>query len=72
MAATDHLRKDICRFTRITAVVLGPTNSPKESLPEQAQAYVQFIEGHCGVSIAWIGTGPNREDMISRPISIVI
>ncbi|KAI0509281.1 Adenylosuccinate synthetase [Xylaria bambusicola] len=30
-----------------------------ESLPQQAQAYVKFIEEHCGVSIARIGTGPN-------------
>ncbi|KAJ3554000.1 hypothetical protein NPX13_g10735 [Xylaria arbuscula] len=39
-----------------------------ESLPEQARAYVKFIEENCGVFIAWIGTGPSRDDIISRPI----
>ncbi|KAI1502702.1 Adenylosuccinate synthetase [Biscogniauxia marginata] len=39
-----------------------------EVLPKQAQAYVRLIEEHCGVLVAWIGTGPNREDIISRPI----
>ncbi|KAF2966333.1 hypothetical protein GQX73_g7212 [Xylaria multiplex] len=43
-----------------------------EDLPKQAQAYIQLIEQHCGVPIAWIGTGPNREDMISRPIPVAI
>ncbi|GAW20060.1 Adenylosuccinate synthetase [Xylariales sp. No.14919] len=43
-----------------------------EDLPKQAQAYVQFIEKYCDVPVAWIGTGPNREDMISRPIRTTI
>ncbi|TGJ78417.1 hypothetical protein E0Z10_g10343 [Xylaria hypoxylon] len=47
-------------------------NIRKGDLPKQAQAYVQLIEKHCGVPIAWIGTGPNREDMITRPIPITI
>ncbi|KAK3381057.1 Adenylosuccinate synthetase [Podospora didyma] len=35
-------------------------------LPKQARAYVEFIEEFVGVPIAWIGTGPKREDMIIR------
>ncbi|KAI0457556.1 Adenylosuccinate synthetase [Xylaria acuta] len=47
-----------------------PTTHTKtfEDLPKQAKAYVKLIEGHCGVPIAWIGTGPGREGMIIRPI----
>ncbi|KAI0489925.1 Adenylosuccinate synthetase [Xylaria cf. heliscus] len=41
-------------------------------LPKQAKAYVNFIEEHCGVPIAWIGTGPGREDMIIRPVATSI
>ncbi|KAI8956296.1 Adenylosuccinate synthetase [Xylaria longipes] len=43
-----------------------------EDLPKQAIAYVKLIEEHCGVPIAWIGTGPGREDMIIRPIPVGI
>ena len=45
-----------------------PTTHAKkfEELPPQAQAYVKFIEDFVGVKIAWIGTGPKREDMIVR------
>lgn len=35
-------------------------------LPEQAQTYINFIEQEVGVPIKWIGTGPKREDMVSR------
>jgi len=45
-----------------------PTTHAKsfDELPSQAQAYVKFIEDFVGVKIAWIGTGPKREDMIVR------
>lgn len=35
-------------------------------LPAQAQKYVEFIESEVGVKIGWIGTGGDRDDMISR------
>ncbi|CAO1601014.1 Adenylosuccinate synthase [Xanthoria calcicola] len=37
-----------------------------DDLPQQARAYVEFIEQNVGVRIGYIGTGPNREDMIVR------
>ncbi|KAI8634006.1 Adenylosuccinate synthetase [Xylariaceae sp. FL1651] len=39
-----------------------------DDLPAQARAYVDLIEKHCGIPVAWIGTGPKREDMIARPL----
>ncbi|KAK1772205.1 adenylosuccinate synthetase [Phialemonium atrogriseum] len=41
-------------------------------LPKQARAYVEFVEKFCGVPIAWIGTGPDRDDMIYRTKAIGI
>jgi adenylosuccinate synthase len=35
-------------------------------LPVEAREYVEFIEKAVGVPVAWIGTGPKREDMIVR------
>jgi adenylosuccinate synthase len=35
-------------------------------LPSQAQRYVEFIEASLGIKVGYIGTGPNREDMIIR------
>ncbi|KAF1375556.1 hypothetical protein PFLUV_G00221420 [Perca fluviatilis] len=35
-----------------------------EELPENAQKYVHFIEGHVGVPVKWIGVGKSRESMI--------
>lgn len=35
-------------------------------LPVQARDYVHFIEDFIGVKIKWIGTGPDRENMIFR------
>lgn len=37
-----------------------------DDLPQQARAYVEFIEQNVGVRVGYIGTGPNREDMIVR------
>ncbi|KAJ2893418.1 putative Adenylosuccinate synthetase [Zalerion maritima] len=39
-----------------------------DDLPAQAKKYVEFIEGFVGVPVAWIGTGPGREDMIIRSL----
>jgi adenylosuccinate synthase len=36
-----------------------------EDLPCAARSYVKFIEEFVGVKIAWIGVGPDREDMIT-------
>ena len=36
------------------------------NLPLQAQRYIEFIQTSLAVKIAYIGTGPNREDMIIR------
>jgi len=35
-------------------------------LPLKAREYVEFIEEFVGVNIKWIGTGPDREAMITR------
>ncbi|KAH7122962.1 P-loop containing nucleoside triphosphate hydrolase protein [Dactylonectria macrodidyma] len=35
-------------------------------LPQKARNYVEFIEKFIGVKIKWIGTGPDREAMITR------
>jgi len=37
-----------------------------EDLPTNAQSYVRFIEEQTGVPAAFIGTGPKREEMITR------
>ena len=37
-----------------------------EELPEQARAYIEFIEGFVGVKVKYVGTGPGRESMIVR------
>lgn len=37
-----------------------------EELPENARAYISFIEEYIGVSVKFIGTGPGREEMIVR------
>jgi len=36
------------------------------ALPREAQSYVSFIEEQTGVPVAFIGTGPGREEMIVR------
>lgn len=45
-----------------------PTTAAKSyyDLPKQARAYIEFIEEFVGVKIAWIGTGPSRDDMITK------
>ncbi|EHK48383.1 hypothetical protein TRIATDRAFT_281288 [Trichoderma atroviride IMI 206040] len=37
-----------------------------EELPKEAQDYILFIEEFVGVKIKWVGTGPDREAMITR------
>ncbi|MBI3336472.1 adenylosuccinate synthetase [Candidatus Peregrinibacteria bacterium] len=39
-----------------------------EKLPQQAQSYIQFIEEKTGIPALWIGTGPDRRDMIVKSI----
>lgn len=45
-----------------------PTTKTKtfQDLPENAQAYIKRIESFIGVPIKYIGTGPDRADMIWR------
>lgn len=45
-----------------------PTTGAKSfyDLPVAAREYVQFIEEFVGVKVAYIGTGPGREAMITR------
>ncbi|KAK3332872.1 Adenylosuccinate synthetase [Cercophora scortea] len=45
-----------------------PTTAAKSyfDLPKQARTYIEFIEEFVGVPIGWIGTGPDRDDMIIR------
>lgn len=47
-----------------------PTTHAKTyyDLPKQARAYVEYIEKFVGVKVGWIGTGPARDDMITRDI----
>jgi|TARA_B100001964_G_scaffold219030_1_gene260747 adenylosuccinate synthase len=37
-----------------------------DELPENAKKYIQFIEEQTGVPVAFIGTGPEREEMIMK------
>ncbi|KAK2761609.1 hypothetical protein FQN54_001437 [Arachnomyces sp. PD_36] len=38
-----------------------------DELPRQAREYVEFVEKQVGVPISWIGVGPGRDAMITRP-----
>ena len=37
-----------------------------DKLPDQAKAYVEFIEEYTGIPVSYIGIGPNNEDTIVR------
>ena len=37
-----------------------------DRLPEKAKEYVEFVERFTQVKVGWIGTGPDREHMITR------
>ena len=37
-----------------------------EELPENAKAYIRFIEEYIGIPVKFIGTGAEREAMIVR------
>lgn len=37
-----------------------------EILPQKVKEYVCYIEEQVGVPIKWIGTGPRREDVITK------
>ena len=36
-------------------------------LPEAARTYIQFIEDFIGVPVQYIGVGPSRENMLTKP-----
>lgn len=40
-----------------------------DELPENAKKYLKFIEDYLGVPIEWVGTGPGRESMLSKPVN---
>ncbi|CCH41827.1 adenylosuccinate synthase [Wickerhamomyces ciferrii] len=40
-----------------------------EDLPENAKKYLKFIEDYLNVPIEWVGTGPGRDSMLSKPIN---
>jgi len=39
-----------------------------ESLPENAKAYIRRIEELTNLPVSWIGVGPDREQMLRRPL----
>jgi adenylosuccinate synthase len=38
-----------------------------DALPENCKKYIEFIEAFTKVPIKWIGVGPGRESMITKP-----
>lgn len=38
-----------------------------DALPENCKKYIEFIEEFLHVPIEWIGVGPGRESMITKP-----
>ncbi|KAG6841394.1 hypothetical protein C0991_011558 [Blastosporella zonata] len=40
-----------------------------DALPENCKKYVEFIEKVVGVPVEWIGVGPGRDSMLSKPIA---
>ncbi|KIP07836.1 hypothetical protein PHLGIDRAFT_127422 [Phlebiopsis gigantea 11061_1 CR5-6] len=38
-----------------------------DALPENCQKYIEYIEDFLAVPIGWIGVGPGRESMITKP-----
>lgn len=41
--------------------------SSYQALPENCQKYIEFIENFLNIPIEWIGVGPGRESMITKP-----
>jgi adenylosuccinate synthase len=41
-----------------------------EELPENARKYIQRIEQVVGVPVRWVGTGPDRDDMVTPGFSL--
>ena len=38
-----------------------------QDLPENCKKYIEFIEEFTKVSVKWIGVGPGRESMVTKP-----
>jgi adenylosuccinate synthase len=63
--------EDLARVTPVYERLAGWTgalNAAKTfaDLPAAAQEYVRYIEERVGVPVRWIGTGPGRDETISR------
>ena len=73
-AVLDDFPTEIAKFDRI-GVTYKTFPGWKEKtagctefnrLPQAARDYVKFVEDFVGVKVKWIGTGPERVDMIVR------
>jgi adenylosuccinate synthase len=42
-----------------------------DELPANCKAYVEYIEKALGVPIVWIGVGPGRDSMITKPATLL-
>lgn len=38
-----------------------------QDLPENCKKYIEFIEEFTTVPVKWIGVGPGRESMVTKP-----
>ena len=38
-----------------------------QDLPENCKKYIEFIEEFTKVPVKWIGVGPGRESMVTKP-----
>jgi len=43
-----------------------PKSGTISDLPKNAQSYLAALEQHTGTRIVWVGTGPGREDMLTK------
>lgn len=59
-----NCKPNYVEFEGWTEDITGLTNF--EDLPRNAKNYVMFLERHLGVNIRYVGTGPNRSDLIVR------
>lgn len=66
-ASFDTLRKVEVVYKTLPGWKTGTTGCTQfDKLPQEAKAYIKYIEDFVGVRIKWVGTGPGREAMIVR------